>query len=95
MRSAKTGGRVVVVEDHFEAGGLGEAVAAALAGEAPIRHLCVRELPRSGPASELLDKYGINAEHIVAAVKALCGWAKIPRRVFRRDCRRAAPRLTS
>jgi transketolase len=69
------GGRVVVVEDHFEAGGLGEAVAAALAGEALIRHLCVRELPRSGPASELLDKYGIDAAHIVAAVKALCGWA--------------------
>lgn len=69
------GGRVVVVEDHFEAGGLGEAVAAALAGEAPMRHLCVRDLPRSGPSAELLDKYGINAEHIVAAVKALCGWA--------------------
>ncbi len=69
------GGRVVVVEDHFEAGGLGEAVAAALAGEAPMRHLCVRDLPRSGPSAELLDKYGINAEHIIAAVKALCGWA--------------------
>ena len=77
IRSAvrETGGRAVVVEDHFEAGGLGEAVAAALAGEARLRHLCVRELPRSGPPSELLDKYGINAAHIVAAVKALCGWA--------------------
>ncbi len=71
----EAGGKAVVVEDHFEAGGLGEAVAAALAGEAQIRHLCVRELPRSGPSSELLDKYGIDAAHIVAAVKALRGWA--------------------
>jgi transketolase len=69
----ETGGRAVVVEDHFEAGGLGEAVAAALAGEARLTHLCVRELPRSGPPRELLDKYGIDAAHIVAAVKALCG----------------------
>jgi transketolase len=72
---SETGGKAVVVEDHFEAGGLGEAVAEALAGEARIRHLCVRELPRSGPPLELLDKYGIDAAHIVAAVKALCGWA--------------------
>jgi transketolase len=71
----ETGGRAVVVEDHFEAGGLGEAVAAALAGEARLTHLCVRELPRSGPPRELLDKYGIDAAHIVAAVKALCGRA--------------------
>ena len=71
----ETGGRAVVVEDHFEAGGLGEAVAAALAGEARLRHLCIRELPRSGPSRELLGKYGIDAAHIVAAVKALCGEA--------------------
>ncbi len=72
---AEAGGRAVVVEDHYEAGGLGEAVASALAGTALLRHLCVRELPRSGPPSRLLDMYGIDASHIVAAVKALCGWA--------------------
>ena len=71
----ETGGRAVVVEDHYEAGGLGEAVAAALAGEARLKHLCVRELPRSGPSRELLDKYGIDSAHIAAAVKALCGGA--------------------
>ena len=71
----EAGGRAVVVEDHYEAGGLGEAVASALAGKARLRHLCVRELPRSGPPSRLLDMYGIDASHIVAAVKALCGWA--------------------
>jgi len=68
---AETGGRAVVVEDHFPAGGLGEAVAAALAGSARIIHLCVRDLPRSGKPAELLDAYGISASHIVRAVKEL------------------------
>ncbi len=69
----EAGGRAVVVEDHFEAGGLGEAVAEVLAGEARLRHLCVRDLPRSGQPRELLERYGIDAAHIVAAVGELCG----------------------
>lgn len=68
---AETGGRAVVVEDHFSAGGLGEAVAAALAGSARISHLCVRDLPRSGKPSELLDAYGISSTHIIRAAKEL------------------------
>jgi transketolase len=60
---------VVVVEDHFQNGGLGDAVSLALAGEARIVHLCVKELPRSGTPEELLDKYGLNAKHIKKAVK--------------------------
>jgi len=67
--TAETKGRAIVVEDHFESGGLGDAVAAALAGKAAIKHLCVRELPRSGKPDELLDQYGISARHIVGAVK--------------------------
>jgi len=67
--TAETKSRAIVVEDHFESGGLGDAVAAALAGKAAIKHLCVRELPRSGKPDELLDKYGISARHIVGAVK--------------------------
>jgi transketolase len=69
--AAQTGGRVVVAEDHFPAGGLGEAVAAVLAGGARIIHLCVRELPRSGKPDELLAAYGISASHIARAVKDL------------------------
>jgi transketolase len=69
--AAKAGGRVVVAEDHFPAGGLGEAVAAALAGRARIRHLCIRDLPRSGKPGELLEAYGISASHIVRAVHDL------------------------
>jgi transketolase len=70
---AETGGRAVVVEDHFEGGGLGDAVAEALAGRGSIKHLCVRDIPRSGKPDELVDKYGISARHIVAAVKEYSG----------------------
>jgi len=68
---AETAGRAVVVEDHFPAGGLGEAVASALAGWARLTHLCVRELPRSGRPGELMDACGISARHIIRAAKDL------------------------
>ncbi|NQT79633.1 MAG: transketolase [Candidatus Aminicenantes bacterium] len=67
----KAGKKVVVVEDHFESGGLGDAVAGALSGKAEIVHLAVKDLPRSGEPEELLEKYGINARHIKNAVKEL------------------------
>ena len=71
--AAETGNRVIVVEDHFEGGGLGDAVASALAGTAVIKHLCVRELPRSGKPAELMERYGISARHIAAAARDLLG----------------------
>jgi transketolase len=69
-----TGGRILTVEDHYQAGGIGDAVADAVS-EAGIRvhRLAVREIPRSGKAAELLDRYGISANHIVDAVHALAG----------------------
>ncbi len=67
----KAGKKVVVVEDHFQNGGLGDAVAQALSGKAEIIHLAVKDLPRSGKPEELLDKYGIDANHIKKAVKEL------------------------
>ncbi len=74
LREAKaTGGRVVVVEDHYAGGGLGDAVAQALAGQAKVRHLCIRELPRSGKPDELLERYGISASHIARAAKEMAG----------------------
>ena len=69
---ARAGNKVVAVEDHFPGGGLGGAVALALAGKADITHLAVTDLPRSGEPDELLEKYGISAAHIVRSVKALC-----------------------
>lgn len=67
----RAGKKVVVVEDHFQNGGLGDAVAQALNGKAEIVHLAVKDLPRSGKPEELLSKYRIDAEHIKAAVKKL------------------------
>ena len=63
--------RVIVVEDHYPEGGVGEAVAAALVGSGVrLTHLAVREIPRSGPPSVLIDKYGIGCRSIVEAVHA-------------------------
>ena len=67
----QAGKKVVVVEDHFQNGGLGDAVAQALSRKAEIIHLAVKDLPRSGKPEELLDKYGIDANHIKKAVKEL------------------------
>jgi transketolase len=63
------GGLVVTVEDHYEHGGIGDAVFAALARE-PIQgyKLAVREIPRSGKPAELMQRYGIDSQSIVKAV---------------------------
>ncbi|MDI6844806.1 MAG: transketolase [Candidatus Saccharicenans sp.] len=68
---SETGGRVVVVEDHFEQGGLGTAVALVLPEKKHWKHLCIRELPRSGKPEELLSRYRIDASAIVEAIKSL------------------------
>jgi len=67
-----TGGHIITVEDHYAAGGIGDAVAEAVS-DAGIRvhRLAVREIPRSGKPEELLDRYGISAKHIVEAVRAV------------------------
>src|SRR6266566_1247965 len=70
-----TGGRIVVVEDHWAEGGIGDAVLAALAEKGfrdlHFRHLAVRKMPGSGKPAEMLDDAGISTIHIVRAVKAL------------------------
>ncbi len=66
----ETGNRVVVVEDHYAEGGLGDAVLEAVGNEVKVVKLAVREIPRSGPPDALIEKYGISANHIAAAVKA-------------------------
>jgi len=69
-----TKGRVVTVEDHYAAGGIGDAVAAAIADAGyTVHRLAVREIPRSGKPEELLERFGISASHIVKAVQALVG----------------------
>ena len=72
LNAAKeTGGRVVVVEDHYDEGGLGDAVLNVVGNQGRVVKLAVREIPHSGPPEALLDKYGISANHIIEAVKRL------------------------
>ena len=70
--AARETGHLVVVEDHWPEGGLGEAVLAALAEQgvsAKVTHLAVREMPRSGKPDELLHAFGIDADAIVEAAR--------------------------
>jgi transketolase len=72
--AAEATGKIITVEDHFPEGGLGDAVLAALAekDEHPrVLKLAVREMPRSGKPEELLNAYGIDAEHIETAARQL------------------------
>ena len=68
--AAQCGGRIVVVEDHYKQGGLGEAVLSAVADQrnVVVKHLGVEQVPRSGPPTVLIDMFGISARCIVAAV---------------------------
>jgi transketolase len=68
----QTRNRIVTVEDHYSAGGIGDAVSEAVGADAiSVRRLAVREIPRSGKPEEMLEKFGIGATQIVAAVRAL------------------------
>ena len=67
-----TKGQIITVEDHYPAGGIGDAVTEAVS-EAGIRvhRIAVREVPRSGKPEELLDCFGISATHIIEAVRTI------------------------
>jgi len=69
-----TKGRLITVEDHYPAGGLGDAVAEAVADAGfTVHRLAVREIPRSGKPEELIERFGISSSHIVSAVTSLVG----------------------
>jgi transketolase len=71
----RTGGKLVTVEDHWAEGGLGDAVLDAFTGTGSkpptVVKLAVRKMPGSGTPAELLNAAGIDAAHIVEAVKSL------------------------
>lgn len=62
---------IIVVEDHYPEGGLGEAVKSALAADpnVPVIHLAVYKTPRSGKAAQLMDYEGIAAADIAESVR--------------------------
>ena len=69
LRCARETKRIITVEDHYAAGGIGDAVATCVAESGfGVERLCVREIPRSGTPEQLVDHYGISSRHIVEAV---------------------------
>ncbi len=73
VASAGKTGRVVTCEEHSVIGGLGEAVCSALAESypVPVKRVGVNDVfGESGPAVDLLHKYGLDAEGVAAAVRA-------------------------
>ncbi len=72
VASAKKTGKVVTVEEHSVIGGLGSAVCDVLCEEYPVKVLKIGVNDRfgeSGPAVELIHKYGLDAEGIFGKVK--------------------------
>jgi transketolase len=66
---------IIVVEDHYPEGGLGEAVMSALSESSsrrvPIISLAVRKVPRSGRGTELMAYEEIDASAILKAVQSI------------------------
>jgi transketolase len=74
VASAGRTGRVLTVEEHNTIGGLGSAVAEALAlhGPAPMEFVGIADcFAESGPYEALMEKYGISVGAIVAKARAL------------------------
>jgi transketolase len=70
--AAKKTGAIVTAEEHSVIGGLGEAVAGVVAETKPVPVLRVGvedTFGKSGPALELLEIYGLNAENICKKAK--------------------------
>ncbi len=73
LASAKKTGKVVTVEEHSVIGGLGSAVCDCLSEKAPTKVLKIGVndvFGESGPAVELVAKYGLDTESIYQKVKS-------------------------
>lgn len=73
VKSATKTGKVVTVEEHSVIGGLGSAVCDVLSEKAPtkVMKIGVNDVfGESGPATELIKKYELDAESIYKKVKA-------------------------
>ncbi|MHB2019724.1 MAG: transketolase [Candidatus Xenobia bacterium] len=69
---SECGNRVVVVEDHYPEGGLGDAVLSALSrAHADVWKVAVTSIPHSGTPDEMLKKYGLDAASIAEKVRTV------------------------
>ena len=74
IKAAEETGRIVTVEEHSIIGGLGSAVCETLAGVSPVKvdRIGIRDtFGESGPAVQLLEKYGLNADGIYKYINNL------------------------
>mgnify|MGYP002627595973 CR=1 FL=1 len=72
VSAAKTTGKIVTVEEHSIIGGLGDAVASVLTSKYPVPMYKIGvedTYGESGPALELIKKYGLDSESIYQKVK--------------------------
>ena len=72
IASAKKTGKVVTVEEHSVIGGLGSAVCDVLSEQAPtpVKKIGIMDtFGESGPAVELIKKYGLDSESIYKKIK--------------------------
>ena len=75
IKAAETTGKIVTVEEHSIIGGLGSAVCDVVAEKAPakVMKIGINDVyGDSGPAVELVKKYGLDADSIYAKVKEFC-----------------------
>ncbi|EOS72533.1 transketolase [Dorea sp. 5-2] len=73
LKAAKKTGKIVTVEEHSVIGGLGSAVCDVVAREASAKVLKIGVndvFGESGPAVQLIKKYGLDADSIYEKVKA-------------------------
>jgi transketolase len=72
------GAAIFCLDNHYLAGGQGDAVLAALAADAPeaaarVHKIGVDSIPKSGENNEVLRAHGLDAESIAERVRALVG----------------------
>lgn len=73
IKAAQKTGKIVTVEEHSVIGGLGSAVAEVLSEQYPARMLRIGVgdiFGESGPAAQLLEKYGLDADGIYSKITA-------------------------
>ena len=76
LKAAKECGKIITCEEHSVIGGLGEAVCSFLSENhpTPVRRIGVNDqFGCSGPAYEVLEKYGLCASNIVKVTKEFLG----------------------
>ena len=74
--AANETGAIVVAEEHLHHGGLGSSVAQVVSETTPVPMEYVNigdQYAESGDPQGLLDKYGLTAQHVAAAVKKAVG----------------------